>query len=133
MLADGDEEIVTIIQHMDDLFGKRDEEAIFGDAGDLISGQQFLSLLFVIVLMDDGLVGFEDDGECLADGDGDGDGGDELDLGAGLDCHFYLLEDHQQLDYNALLECQLIQLGITGYRKWKEKRNIWVGQKRKDK
>jgi hypothetical protein len=97
MLANRDEEVITIIEHMNNLFSKRNKEPILGNASDPISSQQFLSFLIVIILMDDRLVSLEDDGKGLADSDADGDGCNELDLGAGLNCHLYLLEDHQQL------------------------------------
>ena len=82
---------------MDDFFGKGNQKYIFGDASNAIGMQQFLNVLLVIVFVDHGLVGLEDEGKGFANGDGDWDGGDELDLSVGLDCHFYLLEDHQQL------------------------------------
>lgn len=97
MFAYSDEEAIAIIQHMNDLFSKGNKEPIFRNTSNPISSQQFLSFLVLIILMDDGLVSLEDDGKRLADSDGDGNGCNELDLSAGLDCHFYLLEDHQQL------------------------------------
>jgi hypothetical protein len=97
MFAETDEKVITIVQDMNDLFSKGNEEAIFGDAGDAVVPQKLLGFLLLKVLSDDCLVGLEDDGKSLADSDGDRDGCNEPHLSVSLDCHFYLLQDHQQL------------------------------------
>ena len=56
---------IGIIEHVNDFLGERNKEAIFCDAPNAISTQAFSFVMF-IVLMEDCMVRFENEGKGFA-------------------------------------------------------------------
>jgi hypothetical protein len=58
-------ESIGIIEHVNDFLGERNKEAILCDAPNAISSQAFSFVMF-IVLMEDCMIRFENEGKGLA-------------------------------------------------------------------
>lgn len=86
---------IGIVEHVNDFLGERNKEAVFRNAPNAISIEIFSFVMF-IVLMEDCVIRFENEGKGFAQSYGDWDRSDEPYVSACLNRHFYLLQNHQQ-------------------------------------